>query len=169
MRFFSDSTVCVTELDFCTFCAWTSLVLMHVFWVMLQYDLFDWCCYKNVVYFFLFFRVLIYVNVEVVHRYTNHPFYIYSVFGASFLDHPHSVVVIGLLCYQWLNFLISTLQGGATSRSIFCFFVIFNFLIWVLVCSVATMGLFPNMHAYLTYFFVTCLHTSNSGRTSVCV
>jgi hypothetical protein len=73
---------------------------MHVFWVMLQYDLFGWCCYKKFVYVFLFFRVLIYVNVELVHRHTNHLFYIYSVFGISFLDHPHSVVVVGLLWYQ---------------------------------------------------------------------
>ena len=143
---------------------------MHVFWVMLQYDLFGWCCYKNFVYVFLFFRVLIYVNVELVHRYTNHPFYIYSVFGTSFFGSS-------TFCGSSWTSMVPVIELPDFHIARWCnialyfsfFFVIFNFLIWVLVCSVATMGLFPNMHAYLTYFFVTRLHTSNSGRTSVCV
>lgn len=171
MYFSSDSTVCLIELDFCTFCAstWTSLIFMHVIKVMLQYDLFGWCCYKNFVYVFLFFRVLICVNLELVRTQTDPLFYIYSVFGISFLVHPRFVVVVGLLWYQWLNFLVSTLQGGAALRSLYIFFLIFNFWIWIWVCSVGNYGIIPKYACIPFYFFVTCLHTLNSGRTSVCV
>ena len=125
MYFCNDSIVCLTSWTFVPFVLELSSFLCMFF---------RWCCnticsvgvvIKILCTFFLFFKVLLYVNVELVHRHMDPLFYIYSVFGISFLDHPRSMVEVGLLWYRWLNFLISTLQCGAASRSIFYFFCFF--------------------------------------------